>query len=190
MIDSCHAPFHGVSSGENAMESLPESLLREDLPDGFTLRLAAPDEYDAVGDTLEDAFTDGCWVTEEYKQGLHAIEQRARTSDVWVIVNHHNDVVAAVLTPKPEYVEGERYTFNVLGVGSAGRGHGLGKALVRHALAVAHAYGYRTVELHSSPQMTYAHRLYYSFGFHRRPDWETIIVDRGQRLLSFTRTEY
>ncbi|MFK3576447.1 GNAT family N-acetyltransferase [Bifidobacterium thermacidophilum] len=172
------------------MGSLPESLLQEDLQDGFTLRLATPDEYGAVGDTLEDAFTDGCWVTEEYRHGLHNIEQRARTADVWVIVDGRNAIVAAVLTPKPEYYDGERYTFNVLGVGSAGRGHGLGKALVRHALAVAHAYGYRTVELHSSPQMTYAHRLYYSFGFHRRPDWETIIVDHGQRLLSFTRTEY
>ena len=172
------------------MASLPQPLLRQDLGEGFTLRLAVPDEYDTVGDVLDAAFTDGCWVTDEYRQGLHTIARRAETSDVWVVMDAGGAIVAGVLTPKPEDYHEEQFTFNVLGVGPAGRGHGLGRALVEHSLAVAGAYGYRTVELHSSPQMVYAHRLYYSCGFHRRPDWETIIVDSGQRLMSFTRTEY
>jgi len=172
------------------MNVLPKTLLRKKLHGGFLLRLADPSEYDAVGETLYEAFTDGCWVTEEYGHGLRRIRERAETADVWVIVDGEQHIVAAVLTPKPDFYHEENYTFNVLGVGPCGRGHGFGRILVHQALAVAKAYGYRTVELHSSPQMVYAHQLYYSCGFHRRPDWETIIVDSGQRLLSFTRTEY
>lgn len=170
--------------------TLPDALLVEDLGDGFTLRIAREDEYGAVGDALTAAFTDGCWVTPEYEAGLRRIAERAETSDVWVVVGADGVVQAAVLTPKPEHHHEERYTFNILGVAPWGRGHGFGRKLVEHALAVGRTYGYRTFELHSSPQMTHAHRLYYSCGFHRRPDWETIIVDRGQRLLTFTRTDY
>lgn len=174
--------------------ALPSTLLRKDLGDGFVLRLADPSEYDAVGDALVAAFTSGCWVTPGYESGLRAIAKRAETADVWVIVDDsssgHGCVHAAVLTPKPTDWHEDRYTFNILGVAPWGRGHGFGRILVNHALAVARAYGYRTVELHSSPQMTHAHQLYYSCGFHRRPDWETWIVDSGQRLLSFTHTDY
>lgn len=169
---------------------LPEPLLVEDLGNGFLLRLAREDEYAAVGQALTAAFTDGCWVTPEYESGLRQIAERATTADVWVIVDEAEMIQAAVLTPKPEYHHEDRYTFNILGVAPWGRGHGFGKKLVNHALAVSREYGYRIVELHSSPQMTHAHRLYYSCGFHRRPDWETIIVDHGQRLLTFTHTDY
>lgn len=190
---TAHVHDHTDTGGDaivNRHIPIPQSLLQWDLGDGFTLRLAEPGEYEAVGDALFAAFHDGCWVTDFYGKGLKRIAQRAETAHVWGIFDAAGTVQAAVLTPKPEDHHEANYTFNILGVAPWGRGHGFGRTLVRHSLDIARAYGYRTVELHSSPQMTAAHRLYYACGFHRRPDWETIIVDRGQRLLTFTHTDY
>ncbi|MFT8648901.1 MAG: GNAT family N-acetyltransferase [Bifidobacterium psychraerophilum] len=166
---------------------LPETFMYKDLGGGYVLRTAHVDEFDQVGNALVAAFTDGCWITPEYEAGLHKIGQRARSADVWVIVDEGDRIVAAVLTPKPDCYKEAAYTFNILGVAPWGRGHGFGSVLVHHCIAIAEQYGFATIELHSSPQMTHAHRLYYSFGFHRRIDWETMVVDSGQRLLSLTR---
>jgi putative glutathione S-transferase len=167
--------------------TLPEAFTYKDLGGGYVLRLAHVDEFSQVGNALAAAFTDGCWITPEYEAGLHKIGQRARTADVWVIVDEGDRIVAAVLTPKPDFYKEVAYTFNILGVAPWGRGHGFGSILVDHCIAIAEQYGFATIELHSSPQMTHAHQLYYSFGFHRRIDWETMVVDSGQRLLSLTR---
>ncbi|MCI2177848.1 MAG: GNAT family N-acetyltransferase [Ancrocorticia sp.] len=156
--------------------------------EGYLLRRAQPEEYGAVGDVLVSAFTHGCWITENYQKRLTAIEQWAETSDIWVIASASGTIYAAVTTPKPEEWPGVRFTFNVLGVAPAGRGHGFGAALVKHCIALAEAYGYEEIELHSSPHMTHAHQLYYRFGFHRRIDWETMVIDSGQRLFAFSRS--
>lgn len=148
------------------------------------LREADPTEFGAVGDVLEEAFTNGCWITEEYRQGLHRIAERAESSHVWVIENSNHDLVAAVLTPRQ--LTGDVSTFNILGVSPQGRGHGLGHLLVDHAIEQAAALGARTIEINSSPHMTFAHRLYYDHGFVRRPEQETAVVDSGQRLFAFS----
>ncbi|KFI83226.1 MULTISPECIES: GNAT family N-acetyltransferase [Bifidobacterium] len=166
---------------------IPQALKHKDLDDGYKLRLAQVSEYEEVGNALAAAFKVGCWITAQYEAGLHAIEQRAKTADVWVISDGSNRIVAAVLTPKPALYDEQYYTFNILGVAPWGRGHGFGSVLVSHSIELAGSYGYEGIELHSSPQMVHAHRLYYSFGFHRRIDWETMIVDSGQRLLALTR---
>lgn len=180
----------GATDNDEQTSVIPPTLLRNSITEEFTLRLATPDEYDTIGDALFAAFHDGCWVTEHYGAGLKQVSQMAASAHVWGIFDSSNVVQAAVLTPKPDDYHETNYTFNKLGVAPWGRGHGFGRILVNHSLALARAYGYRTVELHSSPQMTAAHRLYYSCGFHRRSDWETIIVDQGQRLLTFTHTDY
>lgn len=48
------------------------------------------------------------------------------------------------------------------------RGHGVGEALVRRALALAHDAGARTVDLPSRPGREAANRLYRRLGFVRR----------------------
>ncbi len=50
-------------------------------------------------------------------------------------------------------------------VDSSARGHGVGSALVHHALALAREAGARTVDLTSRPSRVFAHRLYESVGF-------------------------
>lgn len=164
---------------------VPASLLRWDLGGGRELRLADPDEFDEVGRVLQSAFTTGCWVTPTYNERLAAIADRSVTAHVWVVADGEG-VLGAVLTPKPQYLRDPAFTFNILGVGPRGRGLRLGERLVEHSIALAKAFGYDGVEIRSSPQMTAAHALYYRYGFVRRPDWETAVVDSGQRLYAFS----
>ena len=150
------------------------------------LRLADPSEYGAYGEMLDDAFTTGCWVTEEYRAGLHQIARRAKSSFVWVVEQlSSHELVAGILTPHPDEIRGGISTFNILGVATAGRGLGLGHKLVEHAIAQARYNGAESLSINSSPHMTHAHRLYYQHGFVRRIERETKVVDRGQRLFSF-----
>ncbi|AXE40191.1 GNAT family N-acetyltransferase [Acidipropionibacterium virtanenii] len=151
----------------------------------LVLRHALPEEYEEVGDVLEAAFTTGCWSTPEYIASLHAIESRAATSNVWVVADD-DGVLAAVLTPQPRYLESDAFTFNILGVGPRGRGLGLGRLLTDHAVDLARSLGLGTVEIHSGPQMTAAHKVYVDYGFVRRIEQETAVVDGHQRLRSFT----
>lgn len=164
---------------------LPSHLLSWDLGEGRTLRLAEPSEYDEVGAVLQAAFTTGCWVTPTYLAHLAEVRLRALTSHIWVVLDAEG-ILGVVLTPKPQHHSPEQFTFNVLGVTARARGLGVGWHLVDHSVAIARALGYATVEIRSSPQMTAAHALYYRYGFVRRPEHETLVVDSGQRLFAFT----
>lgn len=168
-----------------SLSPVPARLWYRELGSGLVLRHAVPAEYQEVGDVLAAAFTTGCWVTEEYLAGLHAIAERARTANVWVVADDRG-ILAAVLTPQPRHLDADAFTFNILGVGPRGRGHGLGRVLTDHAVDVARSLGLRTVEIHSGPQMTSAHRVYVDYGFVRRIEQETRVVDGHQRLLSFS----
>ncbi|QXT61926.1 GNAT family N-acetyltransferase [Tessaracoccus palaemonis] len=164
---------------------IPEDLLRWELGDGRELRLARTDEFCRIGALLQEAFTAGCWVTPRYLEHLADVAGRAAVSHVWV-VSDSAGLLGAVLTPKPQHHRGRQFTFNVLGVGPRGRGLQVGWALVDHSVALASALGYAGLELRSSPQMTAAHALYQRYGFVRRPEFETAVVDSGQRLFAFT----
>jgi putative glutathione S-transferase len=157
------------------------------LPGGQTIREARPDEYAPAEDLLVAAFTTGCWVSEGYEQGLRRLGQRAETWHIWLAVDQTDSLLGIVLTPRVEFWTPEHFTFSVLAVGPAGRGLGLGAALTNHAIALARAYGFRVIQINSSPQMSAAHRLYYAHGFSRRPERETAFVSAyDERLATFT----
>lgn len=157
----------------------------------LVLRHAVPAEYGEVGEVLAAAFTTGCASTPEYVAGLHAIAERAQTSNVWVVADEVG-ILGAVLTPQPRHLGSDvftvniPFTFNILGVGPRGRGLGLGRVLADHAVRVARSLGLRRVDIHSGPQMTAAHRVYVDYGFVRRIEQETAVVDSHQRLLAFS----
>lgn len=169
----------------HSVNELPESLLRCDLGDGLTLRLAEPDEYIAVGRMLYEAFTTNGPMSELYRHRLLDIPERAASEDVWVIVGAGGELYGACTTVKPAVNTEPTFEFNTMGVLPKGRGRNLGKAFVEHSIAVGKAYGYRQVLIHSGPNMPYAHRLYERCGFIRHPELETWIVDGGQRPLVF-----
>ncbi|MGI9022901.1 MAG: GNAT family N-acetyltransferase, partial [Acidimicrobiales bacterium] len=58
----------------------------------------------------------------------------------------------------------------MLAVAPEARGRGVGTALVRACVDRARAEGRRRVWLHTTPEMTVAHRLYEREGFRRMPD--------------------
>lgn len=184
VIDAYSYPPEVIAS----LRPIPVDLWFRDLGESrlgrLVLRHAPPEEYGEVGDVLEAAFTTGCWSTPEYIAGLHAIDARARTSNVWVVADDEG-VLAAVLTPQPRYLDGP-FTFNILGMGPRGRGLGLGRLLTDHAVNLARALGIDSIEIHSGPQMTAAHKVYVDYGFVRRIEQETVVVDGHQRLRSFT----
>jgi putative glutathione S-transferase len=172
------------AAGQDA-RFVPPDLLRWQLGGGRVLRLARPDEFDEVGRVLQAAFSAGCWVTPTYRDHLARIAERAAVAHVWVVADA-DGILGAVLTPRPELHRDDLFTFNILGVGPRGRGLDLGWQLTDHSVALARAYGYPGLEIRSSPQMTAAHALYHRYGFVRRTEWETAVVDSGQRLFAFT----
>lgn len=175
-----HAPVDTQDS-----RHVPTDLLTWDLGENRVLRLARSSEFDEVGRVLQAAFSTGCWVTPGYREHLAGIAARSATAHVWVVADDEG-VLGAVLTPKPQYHRDRLFTFNILGVGGRGRGLSLGLRLVDHSVQLARAFGFPGLEIRSSPQMTAAHALYYRYGFVRRIDWETAVVDSGQRLFAFT----
>lgn len=161
------------------------SLADVDLGDGVHLRLAHEDEYRRLGDALVSAFSSSMTVTDGYEKRLRDITGHSRDSHIWVLVDSSGDVHGGYITPKPDMLDSAHFEFHILGVAPSARGHGYGRQMVFHAFRLAAYYGYEGVEIHSEPKMTFAHRLYYSCGFKRRPDWETKVVDGGERLLFF-----
>jgi putative glutathione S-transferase len=132
------------------------------------------------------AFTTGCWVSQGYGANLRTLAQRALRFHVWVAASPEGPL-GVVLTPRLEHYPGASFTFSVLAVHPSARGLHLGEHLVRHAIALARAHGFARVEIHSSPQMSEAHRIYYRIGFARHLDAETRFMDEHEeRLLSFS----
>lgn len=173
------------SVGDEADRHIPPGLRRKDLGHGIVIRIAEPSEYTEVGEVLVEAFTHGCWSTPWYLERLRRVDERAHNATVWVAADSEG-VLGAVLTPMPHLHPGQRFTFNILGVGLRGRGRGLGDQLTAHVITLARELGYQHIEIHSGEQMTAAHAIYYRHGFVRRHDWETLVVDGGQRLHTYT----
>ncbi|MDR0627175.1 MAG: GNAT family N-acetyltransferase [Bifidobacteriaceae bacterium] len=166
---------------------LPAWAHRVDLGGGREIREARPDEFPAAEDVLVGAFTTGCWVSPGYQAGLRRLGERAQLFHVWVAADAADQILGLVLTPRLRYWDRPHFTFSVLSVGPAGRGLGLGRALVSHSIDLARSYGFDRIEIHSSPQMSRAHELYYRLGFVRRIDQETGFVSEfEERLLTFT----
>ncbi|MDR3360080.1 MAG: GNAT family N-acetyltransferase, partial [Bifidobacteriaceae bacterium] len=155
--------------------------------------VADPTEYAKVADVIVEAFTASFPVSDFYRADMRNLAEHARHFTVWVAEDPSDGrILGTVLvqradapTHAPGEVDGER-GFRLLSVAPAGRGLGLGKALVAHAIAQIAAQGCRTVGIWSGPQMVAAHRVYEHFGFRRRPERETFTVDGGQRPLAFT----
>lgn len=146
------------------------------------IRFARPEEYAAVGDLTVDAyaadgFLDG---TDDYAHHLRGAAGRAADAELWVAVD---DGVLGTVTycpPGSRYcelaTETDQGEFRMLAVAPAGRGRGVGRALVEQCIARSRALGHRELLLCSTTAMLTAHRLYGSLGFDRAPelDWSPL----------------
>lgn len=152
----------------------------------FTIRQARSDELAAIGELTAKAYLeDGLLHLGEADPYLAELRDARRRSEHAVVLvatdRHTEDLLGAVtyVGGGGEFAniaragEGE---FRMLAVCAAGRGRGVGEALVRACLARAREQGLHRVVLSSQQSMHTAHRLYGRLGFVRTPerDWEPV----------------
>jgi ribosomal protein S18 acetylase RimI-like enzyme len=156
------------------------------------IRLAAPDEYEAIGELGETAYSHDYDITDGYRQRVRDVAARAAEHEVWVAaLQHTGQILGTVTAPGPggrisELAQDGELDFRLLAVAPTARRRGIGRLLVDHMIALAAERGAVRVVLNSGPNMTGAHQLYYSMGFTRLTERETRIVDGHTRpLLAF-----
>ncbi len=149
-----------------------------------TVREVAAGEVEALGRLTVAAYREvpGFDAGEDYMAELGDVARRAALAVVLVAVDAHGRLLGgATYVPGPgPYFEWDDSPdrrndagIRMLAVAGDARGHGVGTALVRACLARARADGRARIWLHTTPEMTAAHRIYEREGFRRAPeaDW-------------------
>jgi len=153
--------------------------------DGFTIRAAGPGDYDRLGELTAAAYLDDGLLDfgadDPYIAVLRDVARRAAHADVLVAVDETGDVlggVAFVAGPGQfaDIARAGEAEFRTLAVAPAGRGRGVGTALVTECIDRARGLGRDRVVLSTQPLMHSAHRIYERFGFARVPerDWSPV----------------
>jgi GNAT superfamily N-acetyltransferase len=151
----------------------------------FTIRQARPDEFQALGDLTAAAYLDDGLLDfgpqDPYLQTLRDVPARARHAQVLVAVDDDETVLGGVtFVPEPgafaDIAEPDEAEFRTLAVAAAGRGRGVGGALVQHCIDRARELGRHRLVLSTQPTMHAAHRIYERSGFVRQPqrDWSPV----------------
>jgi len=151
----------------------------------FLLRLALPDEPDAVGALTVSGYDADAFLTladgsfdQEYANWLADGATRAR--DGVLMVAADDEALLGTVTwcpPGSPFREistsDDQGEIRTLSVAPEARGRGVGSALVDWCIEEARTTGLAEILLSTLPEMTTAHRLYESRGFVRRPelDW-------------------
>jgi len=156
------------------------------------IRLAAPGEYEAIGELGETAYSHDYDISDQYRERLLDVAARAAEHEVWVAVDRHTgQLLGTVTAPRPgRHIsvlgrDGE-LDFRLLAVAPSARRRGIGRQLVEHMIALAAERGAVRVVLNSAPDMTGAHQLYYAMGFTRLTERETRTVEgHSGPLLAF-----
>jgi ribosomal protein S18 acetylase RimI-like enzyme len=140
-----------------------------------TIREARPDEMPLVGEIRVQAYQAGGFLAPNsgYPTRLRAL---GTSGDGTVLVADLGDgrIVGTVMLVTPsmtsEIAGPDEAEIRALAVAPGTQGMGVGRALLRSALAGAAGQGARAVVLSTQPEMRAAHRLYERAGFTRRPD--------------------
>ena len=144
------------------------------------LRRAREDEWAAVGELTAGAYlADGAMPADDpYYDVLRDAASRAREADLWVAVDDAGVLLGTVTWCPPgssyrELASPQESEFRTLAVAPAGRGQGVGEALVRHCVRLATEAGSTAVVISTAQWMRTPHRLYRRLGFVRAPerDW-------------------
>jgi GNAT superfamily N-acetyltransferase len=146
-----------------------------DLPEGYTVRAAEPEEYPAVWTVQEDAFLE--WSERErqpYEDWESSMTQRPGFApwNLRVVVDPAGEVVAMALL---QLAESTAYVAR-LATTKAERGKGLAQALLVDAFAVGRAHGALRSEL-STDSRTGALGLYEKVGMKVSSTWVNRAID-------------
>jgi len=157
-------------------------------PVGLEIREVRPAEFDQLGRLTVDAYSGlaGFEPGDGYLAELGDVARRVEQAVVLTAVDPCNGLLGGVTYvpgPGPYFEWGEPDAavahpansagIRMLAVAPEARGAGVGTALVRACLVRARAEGRARVWLHTTPEMTQAHRIYEREGFVRAPaaDW-------------------
>lgn len=140
-----------------------------------TVRPVTPDEHDAAGRIVRDAYTSVGPMDAAYLDELADTARRIGPGSQ-VLVAVEDDVVLGTLTvvaaTSPHFEHGGHGDGGIraMAVDPTAQGAGVGSALVDASLVHARELQWRRLVLTSMPWMRGAHRLYMRRGFARRPD--------------------
>jgi ribosomal protein S18 acetylase RimI-like enzyme len=136
------------------------------------IRRIRPEEYDAAGELVVDAYrTLGDVGDEFYEQQLRDVAGRVASSDV-LVAEIEGHLVGSVTfvdgqTALSEVDDPDAGTIRMLAVSTNARGRGVGEALVAACIDHAVRSGRRRLRLDTRTSMTSAQRLYERLGFRR-----------------------
>jgi len=162
---------------------------------GITIREARPDELDAVGRLVAEAYVAASVLDAEdgdYLEEIRDASRRAAHCLVLVAVDEGSGEILGSVTYVPAAgnpyaeleVEGEA-GFRMLGVAPGAQRRGVGAALVRACVERARAAGRFGLAISTGGDMVPAHRLYEGLGFVRAPDRDFEPVP-GVHLVAYT----
>ena len=156
----------------------------------ITVRVARPDEYDAIGTLTAEVYAAEGFAHGDYLPILRDAARRAATADLLVAVDADGHLLGTLTyapggTPFADVSEPGEAEFRMLAVRSEVRGRGVATHLVGAAIARARAQGQHRLAISTQPEMTTAHRLYERLGFRRAPerDWSP---EPGVTLRTYT----
>lgn len=138
------------------------------------IRRARPEELAAVGEQTVAAYAEFVPAEDPYRARLADAAARAAAAELWVAL-HDGALVGSVTVseaggPYADVARDGELEFRMLGVAPAGRGLGVGAALVRHVLDLGRARGRRKVVMSTQPNMVSARRIYEGLGFELSPE--------------------
>ncbi|HET8988143.1 MAG TPA: GNAT family N-acetyltransferase, partial [Humibacillus sp.] len=132
-----------------------------------TIRSASPGDYDQLGELTASAYLDDGLLDfgadDPYLEVLRDVAERAAHGEVLVAVDDHDRVLGGVtFVPGPgpfaNLADDDEAEFRTLAVARAGRGGGIGAALVQECVDRARALGRRRLVLSTQPMMYAAQR--------------------------------
>jgi GNAT superfamily N-acetyltransferase len=155
------------------------------------LRLARPEELDALGDLTVAAYEEFLLGAEDgYRVHVRDAARRAREAELWVAAE--GDELLGCVTycppgsPWREISRDDEGEFRMLAVHPRARGRGTGLALAELCEQRAREHGATGMVLSSLADMTAAHRVYARLGYIRIPDrdWDPV---PGVHLIAFSK---
>ena len=157
-----------------------------------TVRVARPEEYDAVGELTADAYVGDGLAGGDYAELLRDAPARAAVAELLVAVDADGRLLGtATLVPPdapPQWRETDRAgagTIRMLATAKPARGMGAGAALTADCIDRARRRGWQQLTLVTQPAMQAAHRLYQRAGFVRDTDLDFVVGD-GLTLVGYS----
>ncbi|WP_298178881.1 GNAT family N-acetyltransferase [Saccharomonospora sp.] len=159
------------------------------------VRAARPEELPEVGELTVAAYRASGHLDHEdgrrYSRSLRDTARRAEHAELLVAVDGEGSLLGTATLAEPgsalvEMCEDGEAELRMVAVAPHARRRGVGEALTRAALDLAHERGASRMVLCSLTSMTTAHRLYERLGFTRAPsrDWHT---DSGLLLMAYVK---